>query len=108
MPTRVATKTQVSTTMKTLTAMVIAGAVLSSAAAGFAVVRENRQDVLENMARPYQTVGYVPGYVPGYIPGHVPGYGVPGYVPGYGWFEPLNAIQMRDAFRNWVRNLLSD
>lgn len=108
MPTRVATKTQAQTLTKVLAAMVVSGAVLSSAAAGFAVVRENRQEVEANMARPYQTAGYVPGYVPGYIPGHVPGYGVPGYVPGYGWFEPLNAKEMNEVFRNWVRNLLND
>ncbi len=89
-----------------MVALAVSGVVLSVAAAGFAAVGERRADILENIARPYQTQGYVPGYVPGYIPGQVPGYGVPGYVPGYGWFRQLSGYQAREEFRAWVRNNL--
>lgn len=91
---------------KGLIALAVSGAVLSSAAAGLAVVKEHRTEVLQSIARPYQTIGYVPGYVPGYIPGQVPGYGVPGYVPGYGWFHQLTPEQAREEFKSWVRNNL--
>ena len=104
--TRTATRTRVQTLSKTIVALGVSGAVLSSAAAGLAVVREHRTEVLQGVARPYQTVGYVPGYVPGYIPGQVPGYGVPGYVPGYGWFRQLTPQQAQIEFKRWVRDNL--
>lgn|GEM_PF-3692907 len=84
-------------------AVLIGGAVLSAAAAGFAAVGERRETILEHTARPYQTQGYVPGYVPGYITGQVPGYGVPGYIPGYGFFRQLSGPQFRDEFKAWVK-----
>lgn len=104
--TRVKTKTAVTT--RAIVGLAIAGAVLASAAAGFAVINSRKADLNARMnAFPYQTLGYTLGYVPGYIPGNVPGYSVPGYVPGYGTFTKLSPHDFSKERAIWIGRMKS-